>query len=418
MSNSAFLTLVRQSWRSIWRNWRRTLITVSAISLGVGMAVLFMALAQGVYSEMIDTAVKSLGGHFTIEHKDYRDSPSVDLFVDNAQVLQKKIEAFPEIKGSKVLVLGQGVYKSARGTTGGLIMGINPATEKLISDLPEKMVEGEYLKAEDKGKVIVGKTIADQLKLKVGRKIIVSTNDVEGELSEYRYRVTGIFETKSPELDAAVIQMTVATAQQLFGLEEDQVSQLGFLVKNPGDRDEILEQASGLTTTHGGSLVALPWETVQKELADYIRVDRGGNWIMQVIIIGLCLFTIWNTILMSVLERSREFAVMLALGTSYLRIRSQVAIESVFIGLFGVFAGLAWGGGLAAYLGQKGLDIMDLTGGKETNVAGFAIEGIIYPKVEPEFLLYFGGGVFFTALLMSVFASQNVQKIKVTDVLR
>ena len=382
------------------------------------MAVFFMALAQGVYSEMIDTAVKSLGGHFTIEHKDYRDSPSVDLFIDNAQDLQKKIEAFPEIKGSKILVLGQGVYKSARGTTGGVIMGINPATEKLISDLPEKMVEGEYLKAEDKGKVIVGKTIADQLKLKVGRKIIISTNDVEGELSEYRYRVTGIFETKSPELDAAVIQMTVATAQQLFGLKEDQVSQLGFLVKNPSDRDKILKQASGLTTTHGGSLVALPWETVQKELANYIRVDRGGNWIMQVIIIGLCLFTIWNTILMSVLERSREFAVMLALGTSYLRIRSQVAIESVFIGLFGVFAGLAWGGGLAAYLGQEGLDIMDLTGGKETNVAGFAIEGIIYQRVEPEFLLYFGGGVFLTALLMSVLASQNIHKIKVTDVLR
>ena len=377
-----------------------------------------MALAQGVYSEMIDTAVKSLGGHFTIEHKDYRDSPSVDLFVDNAQELQKKIEAFPEIRGSKVLVLGQGVYKSARGTTGGVIMGINPATEKLISDLPEKMVEGEYLKPEDRGKVIIGKTIADQLKLKIGRKIIISTNDVEGELSEYRYRIKGIFETKSPELDAAVIQMTVSTAQQLFGLKESQVSQLGFLVKNPRDRDEILEQASGLTNAHSGSLVALPWETVQKELADYIRVDRGGNWIMQIIIIGLCLFTIWNTILMSVLERSREFAVMLALGTSYLRIRSQVAIESVFIGLFGVMVGLSWGGGLAAYLGKTGLDIMDLTGGKETNVAGFAIEGIIYPRIEPEFLLYFGGGVFLTAILMSIFASQNVRKIKVTDVLR
>jgi ABC-type lipoprotein release transport system permease subunit len=418
MSNSAFLTLIRQSWRSIWRNWRRTLITISAISLGVGMAVLFMALGQGVYTEMIDTAVKSLGGHFTIEHKDYRDSPSVDLFIEQAQKLQKKIESFPQIKGSKILVLGQGVYKSARGTTGGIVMGINPDTEKHVSDLPEKMVAGEYLTNADKGKVIVGKTIADQLKLKIGRKIIISANDAEGELSEYRYRVKGIFETKSPELDAAVVQMTVQTAQELFGLKPDQVSQLGFLVKNPKDRDDVLEQAQGLTKSHGGSLVALPWETVQKELADYIRVDRGGKWIMQFIIIGLCLFTIWNTILMSVLERSREFAVMLALGTSFFRLRSQVAIESCFIGLFGVGLGLSWGGGLAAYLGKIGLDIMQLTGGKETNVAGFAIEGIIYPKVEPEFLLYFGGGVFIAAIIMSIVASHNVRKIQVTDVLR
>lgn len=382
------------------------------------MAIFFMALAQGVYSEMIDTAVKSLAGHFTIEHKDYRDSPSVDLFVDNAQELQKEIEAFPEVKASKVLVLGQGVYKSARGTTGGIVMGINPDTEKDISDLPEKMVAGEYLSSKDKGKVIIGKTIADQLKLKVGRKIIIAANDVEGELSEYQYRVKGIFETKSPELDAVIIQMTVETAQELFGLKTGQVSQLGFLVKNPRDRDDVLETVQNLTKNQGGSVVALPWETVQKELANYIRVDRGGNWIMQCIIIGLCLFTIWNTILMSVLERSREFAVMLALGTSYLRIRSQITMESIFIGLFGVFLGLLWGGGLSAYLGKQGLDIMDLTGGKETNVAGFAIEGIIYPRIEPEFLLYFGGGVFFAAVLMSIVASHNVRKIQVTDVLR
>ena len=382
------------------------------------MAIFFMALAQGVYSEMIDTAGKSLAGHFTIEHKDYRDSPSVDLFVDHAEELETKIGAIPEIKASKALVLGQGVYKSARGTTGGIIMGINPDTEKDISDLPEKMVEGEYLTSKDKGKVIVGKTIADQLKLKAGRKIIIAANNVDGELSEYRYRVKGIFETKSPELDAAVIQMTVETAQELFGLKKGQVSQLGFLVKNARDRDDVLEVVQGITKEKSDSLVALPWETVQKELADYIRVDRGGNFVMQFIIIGLCLFTIWNTILMSVLERSREFAVMLALGTSYLRIRSQITMESIFIGVFGVCVGLLWGGGLSAYLGKKGLDIMDLTGGKETNVAGFAIEGIIYPKIEPEILIYFGGGVFFAAVLMSIVASHNVRKIQVTDVLR
>ena len=86
--------------------------------------------------------------------------------------LQKKIEAFPQIKGSKILVLGQGVYKSARGTTGGIVMGINPDTERHVSDLAEKMVAGEYLTNADKGKVIVGKTIADQLKLKIGRNSV------------------------------------------------------------------------------------------------------------------------------------------------------------------------------------------------------------------------------------------------------
>lgn len=419
MYNSAFFTLLRQSWRSIMRNWRRTLITVSAISMGIGLAIFFMALGQGVYQQMINSVVRSMGGHFTIEHVNYREAPAIDLLLSKTDELRAKILELPNTSKSKAIIFGQAVYRSAHGTTGGMVMGVEPAKEREVSELPGKIVDGHYLSESDFREVIIGKAIAERLRLKVGRKLVISTNNAEGELSEHRFKVKGIFETKSPELDASIIQMTIRAARSLFSMQDDQVTQLGFLVHDLKQRDQTLATAREIVTeTLGDQAVAIPWEQVQKALADYIKLDRGSNWIMQSILIFLSLFTIWNTILMSVLERSREFGVMLALGTSSARIRTQVAIESAFISVLGALLGIAMGGGLAWRLSKTGLDIMALMGGQEINVAGFSMSGMVYPSIEPDTLLWFGGVVVVSAILMSGLASRNVLKICIADVLR
>jgi len=387
--------------------------------MGIGLAIFFMALGQGVYQQMINSVVRSMGGHFTIEHVSYREAPAIDLLLSKTDELRAKILELPNTSKSKAIIFGQAVYRSAHGTTGGMVMGVEPAKEREVSELPGKIVDGHYLSESDFREVIIGKAIAERLRLKVGRKLVISTNNAEGELSEHRFKVKGIFETKSPELDAAIIQMTIRAARSLFSMQDDQVTQLGFLVHDLKQRDQTLETAREIVTeTLGDQAVAIPWERVQKALADYIKLDRGGNWIMQSILIFLSLFTIWNTILMSVLERSREFAVMLALGTSSARIRMQVAIESAFISILGALLGIAIGGGLAWRLSNTGLDIMALMGGQDVNVAGFSMSGMVYPSIELNTLLWFGGVVVLSSILMSGLASRNVLKIRIADVLR
>ena len=418
MRESAFATLVRQSWRSLWRSWRRTLITVSAITMGLAIAIFFVALGQGFYTHMVNTAVRAMGGHITLEHADYREAPAVDLTIDGVEALRKAIVANPAVAQHKALVLGQGVVKSARSTGPGLIMGVEPARESTFSELGKSMTAGEYLAPEDGRKIVIGKTLADQLKVKVGKKVVVASNNVEGELSEQQFRVKGIFETGSPELDGYLVQIPLEQAQRLFGLKSGQVTQLAVMVKELGERDETLEALRKFTVDAGYREVAvLPWESVQTELASFIQIDRSSNWVMQSILIFLTLFTIWNTVLMSVLERRREFAMMLAIGTPVGRIRAQVLIESAFVAGLGSLVGLGLGGGLALYLGDVGLDIFSsIEGGM--NVAGFGLKGRVYPHLEPNMLVWFGGVIVISTMVMSVFASRGVGRIVVTDVLR
>jgi ABC-type lipoprotein release transport system permease subunit len=417
MRETAFATLIRQSWRSLWRSWRRTLITVSAIVMGLTIAVFFVALGQGFYTHMVNTAVRAMGGHITLEHSDYREAPAVDLAID-LNALRETIIGNPAVAQHKALVLGQGVVKSARATGPGLIMGVEPARESTFSELGQSMTAGEYLAPGDKRKIVIGQSLADQLKIKVGKKLVLASNNVEGELSEQQFRVKGIFETGSPELDAYMVQIPMDQAQRLFGLKPGQVTQLAVMVKDLGERDETLEALRKFTVDGGHDKVAvLPWESVQTELASFIQIDRSSNWVMQSILIFLTLFTIWNTVLMSVLERRREFAMMLAIGTPVGRIRAQVLIESTFVALVGSVIGLGLGGGLALYLGEVGLDIFSsIEGGM--NVAGFGLKGRVYPHLEPNMLAWFGGIIMISTMFMSIFASRGVRRIVVTDVLR
>ena len=153
------------------------------------------------------------------------------------------------------------------------------------------------------------------------------------------------------------------------------------------------------------------------DLANYIRLDRGSNQVFQGIIIFLCLFTIFNTILMSVLERTREFAVMMALGTPTTRMRGQILIESALLASLGVVVGLGIGGGIAGYFNVTGLDMSQLMG-DEVDVSGFALNTLVRPKVSVELLAALGGSVFFATLLISLFAMRRIKQIDLATVLR
>ena len=153
------------------------------------------------------------------------------------------------------------------------------------------------------------------------------------------------------------------------------------------------------------------------ELATYVKLDGGGNYVFMGILIGLSLFTIFNTILMSILERTREFAVMLALGTHPWRLRLQVLIESAMMGVVGCATGLLWGGGLGCWLEVEGLDPKDLYGEGMT-VGGVALDTRIYADVTPGILFWLGLIVFLAIMATSLFTMRRAAQIPVADVLR
>ena len=407
--------LIKLAWRSIWRNRRRTIITVSSIGLGLAFAFFFIAFADGVYFQLVQDGVRMQAGHITMEHRDYRDAPAIDLYFPNPEAFRIRIENLDHVEGTKLLVMGQGVARSGLGTVGVAVMGIEPSVETKTSPLVGKIVRGRYLEDSDRSLVVVGSKLAKRLHINVGKKLVLATNDVKGALTEELCRVAGIFETGVDEVDGYLLQAPINFLRKLYGFPPGGATQLGVVLSNPGAQKKVQSQIRAMI--ENAPISAHPWQKILPELASYIKLDRGSNLIFQAILMFLILFTIFNTILMSILERQKEFAVLLALGTHPNILKRQLLLESAFIGLIGCFLGLLVGG-LAAYALQVwGFDIRKVYD-EGMSISGFAVSPIMHARVTTSLFFWLGGVVLVATLLLSLIPMRRATNIDIARILR
>ncbi|MEE8316327.1 MAG: FtsX-like permease family protein [Syntrophobacteria bacterium] len=407
--------IARLAWRSIWRNRRRTLITVLSIGFGLACTVFFIAIGEGVYAQLIDQVVRMQAGHITMENPGYRDAPAVDLWVKAPESLRSQIERLPQVERTKLIIMGQGIARSASGDISATLMGIEPSVELDTSPLVRHIVAGRYLNDDDGPWVVIGSEFAKRLKLAVGKKMVLTTNDAAGNLVDELCRVRGIFETGSVEIDGYLIQAPIDFARRLFGLPEESATQLGVVLRIPEAQEVILREARLMVAEQ--DIAVLPWQEVIPEIASYIKLDKGSNLIFQAILVFLILFTIFNTILMSVLEREREFAVLLALGTKPVQLRLQILMESAYLGLIGCALGLLVGG-LAAWAAQVwGIDLRSLLEEGFT-ISGFAVSAKMHARVTTGLLLGTAGLVFGATLILSLIPMRRATRLSIVDQLR
>lgn len=405
----------RLAWRSIWRNRRRTLITVLSMGFGLACTVFFIAIGEGVYAQLIDQVVRMQAGHITMENPSYRDAPAVDLWVKAPESLRSQIERLPQVERTKLIIMGQGIARSGSGDVSATLMGIEPSVELDTSPLVRHIVAGRYLDDDDGPWVVIGSELAKRLRLAVGKKMVLTTNDAAGNLVDELCRVRGIFETGSVEIDGYLIQAPIDFARRLFGLPEEGATQLGVVLRIPEAQESILREVRLMVAEQ--DIAVLPWQEVVPEIASYIKLDKGSNLIFQAILVFLILFTIFNTILMSVLEREREFAVLLALGTKPVQLRLQILMESVYLGLIGCALGLLVGG-LAAWAAQVwGIDLRSLLEEGFT-ISGFAVSAKMHARVTIGLLLGTAGLVFGATLILSLIPMRHATRLSIVDQLR
>lgn len=407
--------VARLAWRSIWRNKRRTIITVVSIGMGLAFAIFFIAFAEGVYLELIESGVRMQAGHITLEHPEYREAPAIDLFLTDPTNSRREIEKIKQVQSTKLLVQGQGVARTGFGTAGIGIMGVEPSVEARTSPLVQSIIEGRYLEDGDGPLVVVGTKLAQRLHLKTGKKMVITTNDSTGALTEQLCRVVGIFETGTTEIDNYLLQTPISFARTLYNLPPGSATQLGVILAKSGSLNKVLSQIRSMLGQNPAK--AYPWQEIMPEVASYIRMDKGSNLVFQGILLFLILFTIYNTILMSVVERQKEFAVLLALGTPPGLLRKQVFTESIFLGLIGCGSGIVVGG-LASYAMQVwGLDISAFYS-EGLSISGFGVSSVMHAKVTVGLLLWMGGIVLGVTLLLSIFPMRKAARVPIVDTLR
>jgi len=387
---------------------------VVSVAFGLALVVFAISLNEGAYAQLVDDAVRMQSGHLTYENPAYRDAPAIDLVIDDTAALRSRVEEVDGVAGTKLLVLGQGMARSGSGAVGVAVMGIEPAAEIDASPLARNLVAGAYLDPADEGRIVLGAALAHRLELEVGKKLVLASNDVAGDLVESLFRVKGIFKTGSDEIDGYLVQAPIAAVRDFYGLRPDQATQLGVLLEDTNQQDGVL---AALSQIGGNSAVVHRWQEVLPELNAFIRLDRVSDWTFEGMLLVLVLFTIFNTLLMSVVERERELAVLLAIGTPTIQLRVQVLVEAVFIGAMGCGLGIAIGIAIALYFQINGLDMSGVFG-EGVTVSGLAMSPRIFAKINTQFISIVGLLVFTAIIVLGGIVTRRVARTSLVDVLR
>lgn len=405
------LEILRLSWRSLWRNSRRTLITTASIAFGLGLAVFSEALGTGIYGKMASDAARMQAGDITVQHRDYLESPAVDLYIEDALSLRTALQGVEGVEAVKLLVLGQGIARSSAAAVSAAFIGVDAALEARTSPIAKKIVEGRYLKPSDEGRVVIGHKLAERLNVGVGKKLVLSSNDADGNLVEQLFRVVGIFATRTDMIDAHLVQTRATELADLLQLPAGAATQVGVLLRDP---DQLATVLPAIAAQLRGNARAYGWQDIMPGLANYIRADHGALKFINGILIFLVLFTILNTVMMSVLEREREFAILLAIGTPVSRIGVQVAVETLFTGLIGCALGVAIGVAGGYYVQVNGLDLERFYSGIEVEAGGFAVDMVLFARVKMGAVLELALMVLAATMLTAIPGIQRLAHIELT----
>ncbi|MEZ4238356.1 MAG: ABC transporter permease [Myxococcota bacterium] len=411
-----FARLVRLAYRNLGRNRRRTVLTVAAIAFGLTMVQLMIGIQEGSYAEMTRQAVSAFSGHVVVQEQGYAEREDSDIVVTGTSAVVDRIrQAVPDAIVAPRLMLG-GLLTSPHGSAGVALVGLDPVAEAEVQHLDEKVVEGEWLSGDGRS-VVLGEELARTLGVELGDKVVyMGQHNGATEVSSRLFRVAGTFRTGATELDAFGAFVDLAAAQEAFG-QPDVSNRVTVHLKDPDTADAV---AATLKDRLGdrSDLAVLTWREAMPELYALIRLDRSTGNVMLVILGLIVAMGVLNTVLMSVLERTREFGVMLSIGLKPTGLAATILLEGVTIGVLGAVIGT--GVGLLATwpLVVHGLDYSGFIGSDTMETGGVAISAVIHAAFEPtRTATYALGTIFFTALA-AVYPASYVARLEPVDAMR
>jgi len=407
--------MLRLALRNLWRNKRRTLITASSIAGGLVLIIMGNNLNHGTYLEFIRVGVSTTAGHVVVQGEGWQADPDPLKFQvsDAASVASKVQAAVPEGTVVKRTFLG-GLLNSATNSVGIVTTAIQPEAEAKVSEWHTKLVEGEWLEPGDKRGIILGVDLARTLEVGLGKKVVLmgqGKDDVASRL----FRVKGLIRTGAAQVDGFFALVSLESAQA-FLEQPGAASQVSLHLSDPGGTDAALASVQGALSSEQG-LEVLGWKDAVKPIYDFTKIDRRMNNSFMSILGLMVALGILNTILMSVMERMREFGVLLALGTPPGRLRRMILSEGLLLGLFAASVGLAMGAGVTSYLVEHGVDYTEMMG-ETMEVEGVAISTVIYASWDWFSMSIYTAVAVFLSVLATVYPAWKAGRIAPVEAMR
>ena len=391
------------AWRNIYRNKKRTLITVTSIFAALFLIILMRALQFGFYDNIIKTVVESYAGYVEVHADGYWDNQSLD---NSMEVDQKLINDISSVEGVENIVQRLQTFSlisMGEKTKGGVINGVDISDEQKITDWNKKMVSGSFDLGENE--IIVGKGIAEYFDIRENDTLILYGQGYRGMMAAGKYPVKGVIDLKNPDLNKLGIFMTIESARNYVSSEE--ISTHIIIDKEQYyDEEKIVKDLSQILSK---DYEIMTWKKTLPEIEQTITADNAGGLIMAFILYIIVVFGMFGTVLMMTEERKYEFGVLISIGMSRIRLFRIILIETIILSMIGVLLAIILTYPISYYFNLNPIDMAVLMGeGADQMLEDLGFSPLAPMSISWDIPLSHALVIFIFSLLISIYPAIKI----------
>lgn len=405
-------TFIQIAWRNILRNRVRSLITICAIGFGLGAMIFLRGYIDGAHVQMKENFTGLLMGHIQIHAQGFEKNVNISRNIRNPESIASVLKQVPSIKAFTKRVRCFCLYGTAENSVGGMIIGIDPESEIKVSSIHKSVIRGRFIAEGEDHAIVLGQSLLENLGIDLGDKVIMMAQAYDGTLGADAFRVVGVMKTGVEDIDRSLGLVSLDALRTTLVLG----NRVTDFVIRVWDFDLIPLTYSKLSNAlDTEKLEIMTWEQISPTLKQWMDFDDAFACVFLLIVLVVIVAGILNTILMSLLERTREFGVMMALGTKGSQLATIVGIESFLLGLIGMLAGTGFGVFVTSIFSRIGIPIS--TAVKEA-MASFFMSDTIYPVLVTDHVLSSSLVVLIASVLISIYPAWKTSRLVPVEALR
>ncbi len=389
------------AWKNIWRSRRRSAIMITAIAVGLWGGLFAVGIFTGMYDTMVNSAIDRQYGHIQLHAADFRRDRLINQTIphpDSTIAVVKTVAGVEGVSGRTVI---DGMGSSTTSNQGVTIVGVDPDAEKAVSSIARRLVEGTYFGGAERQPVLIGRKLAEKLSLKLHAKIVLAFQNIDGTIVYGAFRIAGIFDTEANAFDGVTVIVRQRDLDALTG--NHMIHEIAVRLAT----NDSLARVEAQLKQRFPSLAVDTWKTLAPELKLTVEsADVSMSIFLGVILLAL-LFGITNTMLMSVLDRTREFGVLMAVGMKRRRIFFMVVLETLFLSITGGVVGVSLGATSVALTASKGISLAWFSDG----LSQYGISSMLFPVVHSTLYPTLAAMVVVAACLAAVYPAMKAIRL-------
>lgn len=400
------------AWRNLWRHGRRTWLTVGAMIFSNSLLIFAISLQFGSYDMMIDNTLQAYSGHIQLQHQRYLDEPKMRYALPSVESGAQRLRDELGLASISARAAGFALASSEERSYGLQIIGVDAAHEPLVSTLPGLVKQGRYLESGAAAEIVIGAVLARNLKVGPGDELTFLGSGFDDSFAAGVVQIVGVFESGVADLDRSMAQINLGYFQEVFAMRGHGHS-IVIRAEHIDDVEQLMMKIQSIGMT-GDQLALRHWDDLQLGLRQAIQADLTSNSFMYIVLIVLVAFSVLNTQLMSVLERTREFGTMMALGLKPSRLSRLVMLETALMTGLGLMLGITCGLLLNLYLSRVGFSYP----GMEEMALKFNLPDRMYPEISLFTLTMGPSIVAIASLLAAIYPATRLYRLLPIEAMR